>query len=482
MSKNLWWIRRDLRLMDNQAMQAALTEGEAIIPVFILDPTLLSSANAGENRVAFLMAGLRELDRALRGRGSYLVVRQGSVLEQLEALLEETKATAVYAEEDVSPYARRRDAIVSQHLPLKLVAGVTVHHPELVYKTDGSPYTIYTPFSRRWKELLAPEPGSLLPTPERLPTPPDISSLPIPEWPHLSKSLPFPPGEQEAQRRLNAFMQEDGEASIARYADRRDRLDLDGTSGLSPYLRFGMLSARQAVVSAMQKRSAVTDERGRQGAEVWLNELIWREFYMSILYHFPQVLKQSFRPAYDRIAWQRNEEHFAAWRGGQTGYPVVDAAMRQLAQRGWMHNRARMIVASFLVKDLLIDWRWGERWFMQYLVDGDPAANNGGWQWAAGTGTDAAPYFRIFNPVLQGKKFDPNGNYVRHWLPELERVPKQYVHEPWKMPDDFQRKVKCVIGHDYPQPIVDHSIARRATLDAYARAREENASGGNNGK
>lgn len=201
---------------------------------------------------------------------------------------------------------------------------------------------------------------------------------------------------------------------------------------------------------------------------------------MSILYHFPQVLRQSFRTAYHHIAWRNNEDHFAAWCDGQTGYPVVDAAMRQLAQSGWMHNRARMIAASFLVKDLLIDWRWGERWFMQHLVDGDPAANNGGWQWTAGTGTDASPYFRTFNPVLQGKKFDPHGNYVRHWLPKLVQVPDKYLHEPWKMPEAVQAEVECMIGRDYPRPIVLHTVARQKTLDAYALAREQHSSGGKN--
>jgi deoxyribodipyrimidine photo-lyase len=475
---NLWWIRRDLRLRDNQALQTALAEGEAVVPVFILDPTLLSSANAGQKRIAFLMGGLRQLDEALRRRGSYPVVRQGKALEELSLLLEETKADGIYAEEDLSPYARSRDAAVARQLPLHLVDGIAVHRPDMISKADRSPYTVYTPFSRRWKELPAPDPGSLLPTPQRIPTPSEISSLPIPDQPLLPESVPFPPGEQEAQRRLDDFIQNDGQAPITRYADQRNRLDLEGTSGLSPYLRFGMLSARQAVVSALGKRSATPDEGGRRGAEVWLNELIWREFYMSILFHFPQVLQRSFQPAYDHIAWRNDESHFAAWRDGGTGYPVVDAAMRQLVQSGWMHNRARMIVASFLVKDLLIDWRWGESWFMQHLVDGDPAANNGGWQWTAGTGTDAAPYFRIFNPVLQGKKFDPHGKYIRHWLPELAQVPDKYLHEPWKMPQAVQQEVKCVLGQDYPQPIVDHADARQATLDAYAQARQQYTNGG----
>jgi deoxyribodipyrimidine photo-lyase len=255
-------------------------------------------------------------------------------------------------------------------------------------------------------------------------------------------------------------------------------MDLAGTSGLSPYLRFGMLSPRQVVLATYNKRSSITDAQGQESPNAWLSELIWREFYMSILYHFPHALEGNFRPIYDRIAWRNDEQHFAAWCDGKTGYPVVDAAMRQLLQTGWMHNRARMITASFLVKDLLIDWRWGERWFRKHLVDGDPAANNGGWQWTAGTGTDAAPYFRIFNPVMQGKKHDPHGHFVRRWLPELAQVPQSYLHEPWKMPLADQNEAKCVIGQDYPQPIVDHASARRATLDAYAKARDQNKSGG----
>lgn len=478
MKTNIWWIRRDIRLTDNQALKAALENGNAVVPVFILDPALLSSPNVGSNRVAFLLGGLRELDEALRRRGSNLILRKGEALEQLTTLVKEAEAACIYAERDVSPYAGGRDTAVGRRLPLKLVEGVTVHPPELIHKADGSPYTVYTPFSRRWKELPPPGPGSLLPAPRRIPLPSELSSLPIPDQPIPPESSPFLPGEQEAQRRLYAFVQADGEAPITRYADHRDRLDLAGTSGLSPYLRFGMLSARQAVVTVLQKRSAATDEKLRRGADAWLNELIWREFYMSILFHFPRVLERSFRPAYDHVAWRNDEVQFAAWCDGQTGYPVVDAAMRQLVQTGWMHNRARMIVASFLVKDLLVDWRWGERWFMQHLVDGDPAANNGGWQWTAGTGTDAAPYFRIFNPVLQGERFDPDGDYVRRWLPELARVPDKHLHEPWKMPKNIQQQAGCVIGQDYPQPLVDHASARKLTLDAYAQAREQYASSG----
>jgi deoxyribodipyrimidine photo-lyase len=477
MTTNIWWIRRDVRLADNQALQAALAAGEAIVPVFILDPALLASPYVGEKRMTFLLGGLRELDRDLRSRGGYLLVREGRPAEQLAALSRELAVDGIYAEEDYSPYARHRDTSVGRRLPLTLVEGVSVHHPETIKKADGSPYTVYTPFSRRWKELPAPHPESLPAAPAKIPTPPGLSGLSLPGRPCLPEPAPFPPGEEAAQRRLDAFAWGHDAAPITRYADLRNRMDLEGTSGLSPYLRFGMISARQAVVAALERQAAVSVQEDQDGPDVWLNELIWREFYLSILYHFPHVIGRSFRPEYDRIQWRNNEDDFAAWCEGRTGYPVVDAAMRQLVQVGWMHNRARMIVASFLVKDLLIDWRWGERFFMQHLVDGDPAANNGGWQWTAGTGTDAAPYFRIFNPVLQGKKFDPQGDFVRQWLPQLARVGEKYVHEPWKMPAAVQKEAKCLIGRDYPEPIVDHARARDATLDAYARAREELATG-----
>ena len=258
--------------------------------------------------------------------------------------------------------------------------------------------------------------------------------------------------------------------AIYHYADARNRMGLDGTSQLSPYLRFGMLSARQAAVAAYSAIASAPSVEARKNAETWLNELIWREFYISILYHFPDVSRQAFRADLRDIPWRNDRQEFEAWCEGHTGYPVVDAAMRQLKQTGWMHNRARMIVASFLVKDLLIDWRWGERWFMQNLVDGDPAANNGGWQWTAGVGTDAAPYFRVFNPVLQGQRFDPDGAYVRRWVPELANVPSKFIHKPWEMPADVQRASGCIIGQDYPTPIVNHVEARERVLSAYRRA------------
>jgi deoxyribodipyrimidine photo-lyase len=471
MTTALWWVRRDLRLVDNRALAAALAHADQVIPVFVLDPVLLAAPDAGEKRVAFLLGGLRALDGGLRARGSRLIVRQGDAPDELATLLAESAGGAIFAEEDVWPYARRRDARVAETLPLHRVGGLTVHPPEAVLKPDGTPYTVFTPFSRTWKGLPPPHPDEVLPAPDRVPTPPDVPGLSIPEEPTLPPAVPFPPGEAEAERRLSAFVGGEG-GHIYSYAEMRDRLDMDGTSRLSPYLRFGMLSARQAAVAARAAVEAAPDAVAHKGAETWLNELIWREFFHAILYHFPHVLQRSFRADLQAIRWENDEAAFAAWCEGRTGYPAVDAAMRQLAQTGWMHNRGRMVAASFLVKDLLIDWRRGERHFMRHLVDGDPAANNGGWQWTAGTGTDAAPYFRVFNPVLQGKKHDPQGAYVRRWVPELARVPARFIQEPWKMPSDMQAASGCVVGRDYPAPIVDHAWARERALAAYAWARD----------
>ena len=456
---HIWWIRRDLRLEDNPALSAALCAGQGVLPVFILDEHLLSRPAA--NRRAFLFAGLRELDARLRTLGSGLVVRAGDPLRELPALAAACGAGAVFAEADVSPYAHRRDTAVAQILDLRLVQGLGVHPTSAVTRAGGGIYTMFTPYSRAWKSLpfptqLHPTPGAQQLAPGALLPSAALPDLPAPGGRLLSQ---FPPGEGEAQRRLAAFL----DGPIVAYGDERNRMDLDGTSALSPYLRFGMLSARAAARVARQSACA--------GGEIWLNELIWREFYQSILYHFPRVLSGAFNPAFRAIAWRSAPDDLAAWQTGHTGYPVVDAAMRQLATSGWMHNRARMIAASFLVKHLLINWQEGERWFMRLLVDGDPAANNGGWQWTAGTGTDAAPYFRIFNPILQGQKFDPRGEYVRRWVPELAPVPQAALHQPWTLSAAEQRACGVIIGRDYPAPIVDHAFARQRALAAFSAAR-----------
>ena len=471
MRTSIWWIRRDLRLTDNIPLTAAVKSGDHILPVFILDPSLLNSSYVGDKRVAFLLEGLRRLKADLEARGGRLILREGQPLKELKILVEQTGAEAIFAEEDFSPYAKQRDGQIAADLPLNLLPGLTVHHPSAVMKVDGSPYITYTPFQRTWKSLPFSHQGNLLPIPERISTPPDIISVPFADSPTPTIKTMFSPGEKQAFQRLNAFVNGD-DPLIYHYADQRNRIDIDGTSQLSPYLRFGMLSARQAAISTHIAMEMAPNEKARHGAETWLNELIWREFYIAILYHFPQVRTGSFRMNLRLIPWENSEGAFSAWCQGRTGYPLIDAAMRQLQHTGWIHNRGRMIVASFLVKDLLIDWRWGERWFMQHLVDGDPASNNGGWQWTAGTGTDAAPYFRIFNPVLQSKKFDPHGKYIRNWIPELQNVTGKFIHEPWRMPIEVQREVHCVIGEHYPWPIIDHAWARERAITTYRRAKE----------
>ncbi|MBN1267689.1 MAG: deoxyribodipyrimidine photo-lyase [Anaerolineales bacterium] len=458
MNTVIWWIRRDLRLFDNPTLQTALEQG-AVVPLFIIDPQLYSSVS--DRRRHFLLNGLKALDHDLRARGSLLILKNGPPEKILHKIFYASHAVNIYAEEDYTPYARQRDNKVAHSLPLKLVQGQLVHHPMTIRKPDGTPYTVFTPFSKTWKALL-PAGLKTLPAPAEIPFP-EIK-LPSDPFPSAESDPGFPAGEQQALQRLQAFTAAPCAPALYEYASGRDRLDQEGTSGLSPYFHFGILSVRQAVAAARQASTAAAAPGQHAGAEVWINELIWREFYISILYYFPRVLRGNFRKQYDGIVWSNDQEHFQAWKQGETGYPIVDAAMRQLEMTGWMHNRARMITASFLVKDLLIDWRWGESWFLQNLLDADLAANNGGWQWTAGTGTDAAPYFRIFNPVLQSRKFDPQGDYIRRWLPELAHLPSKTIHTPWQTGS-------TVSG--YPAPIVDHKAAREHTLHAFKTARNE---------
>ena len=468
MTTAIWWIRRDLRLSDNRALQKALDSAETIVPTFILDPAILNADTYSPARFAFMLDGLRLLDRDLRSRGSYLHIRRGKPIDELRSLLSESGANLIVAEADYSPYARRRDQAIGAVLPLEIVRGVTYRHPIDVTKKAGGHYTVFTPFKKSYLAQPLPIRDHLLLAPEVISSPAEPVSAELPTTPELPSQMPFVAGEAEAQRRLNAFVQ----ARVFNYKAERDILALPATSSLSPYLRFGMLSARSAIVSALEAQSAAATPDQQKGAATWLSELIWREFYHMILFHYPHVRKGSYRPVYDLVEWREDSAEFDAWCQGKTGYPVVDAAMRQLLHNGWMHNRARMIVASFLCKDLLISWQWGERWFMQNLLDGDHAANNGGWQWTAGTGTDAAPYFRIFNPIEQGKRFDPAGTYVRRWVPELANVPDKHIHDPWTLPPMLQQSYDCVIGRDYPAPIVDHKMARQRTLAAYKLARE----------
>ncbi|MFN8567237.1 MAG: deoxyribodipyrimidine photo-lyase [Kouleothrix sp.] len=472
------WFRRDLRLRDNPALHAALECGAGqVLPLFILDDTIMRARTSGAARVAFLLDSLRALDAALRARGSRLIVRRGRPADVLGALSEQSGARTLFFNHDSSPAARTRDAAVRTALEARGLAVLSFHEvmlaePHVLQTKAGTPYKVFGPYQAAWRAYMAAHP----PPPEHTlamfaPPPATIESLAIPAAAELglSSDQQLPPGgEAAAHARLAAFMRHDNPLGIATYDHTRDRPALAATSQLSAYLHLGCiapLACLRAAQAANTTRSPAID--------TWVGELAWRDFYYQIMAHFPHVLGGAFDPQYDALAWQNDAAHFAAWCAGNTGYPIVDAAMRQLNREAWMHNRARMIVASFLVKDLLIDWRWGERYFMQQLVDGDHAANNGGWQWAAGTGASPQPYFRIFNPVSQGRKFDPQGAYVRRYVHELAHVPERYIHTPWAMPAAEQRRAGVQIGRTYPAPIVDHEHQRAHALALYRAARAD---------
>ena len=458
------WFRRDLRLHDNPALMAALAEHELLVPAFCLDDRLLGGRHRSGPRAAFLGACLAELGRGLRERGSRLIVRAGRPEVVLAELAREVDASAVFAAGDVGPFARRRDRVTAEALEaggaeLRLQPGCfVVDDPAVILSGAGTPYVVFTPFHRRWlreprREVLGP-PAELPSVPSRL------RSKRVPKLGELPPESDLPAGEAAGRERMLAFTG----GAVSRYAEHHDALAARGTSRLSPYLHFGCVSARE-VESRLPETEA---------AEAARRQLCWRDFYAHVLWHHPgNVHREQQEGLRGRIRWSRSSKLFEAWRDGRTGYPLVDAGMRELARTGFMHNRARMVAGSFLVKDLGIDWRWGERWFMHALLDGDVANNNGNWQWIASVGVDPQPPSRrMFNPTLQLERFDPDGAYVRRHVPELRAVPDEYLREPWKMPEPLQREIGCVIGKDYPAPILDHAQARREAIARYSRARQ----------
>jgi deoxyribodipyrimidine photo-lyase len=459
------WFRRDLRVHDHPALTAGAAHPRSV-PLFVVDPVLLAGRFASPNRTWFLLRSLASLRTDLRARGSDLVVRVGDPREIVPAVALAAGAGDVYVSRDHAPYGRRRDAAVAAALDARGLAwhprpANLVHEPETVITAAGGPFRVFSPFRRAWAR---PAPRPVLPAPDWIPPLPpglDPGDLPPAAVPPTADPASLPePGEAAARRRLDAWLDD----RIDGYARSRDRLDDEaGTSRLSAALHLGLLSATEV----LQRVHADASE----GRRVFTNELVWREFYAHLLFHDPAVRTRAVRPEYERIAWADDPDGLAAWQGGRTGYPVVDAAMRQLSATGWMPNRARMITASFLTKDLLIDWRLGEAHFMRHLVDGDVASNNGGWQWSASTGSDAQPYFRVFNPVLQGRRFDPDGGYVRRWLPELAGFRADRIHAPWEATTDEQVAAGCRVGIDYPAPIVDHSAARVRAIATYEAVR-----------
>jgi deoxyribodipyrimidine photo-lyase len=444
------WFRRDLRLHDHPALTAAIERFERVLPLFVVDDNLVRGKGASPNRLWFMAGSVAELAASLAERGATLTVARGRPAEVVPRLAAEAGAQAIAVSRDYAPYGRQRDAKVAaeaRQLGIDFIAqpGVLVHEPEDVGKADGSEYVVFSPFRRAWTALT---PRPVLSPPDRIPAATGVArSTTIADLlgdvaPTADPRLMPAAGESAARRRLAAWARS---AALGEYDAGRDRLDLEGTSRLSQDLRWGLLSS----VEVLDWTAGLDNGRQRFASEV-----CWRDFYAHLLWHRPRLARQASRTELDSVAWQTDERLVRAWREGRTGYPVVDAAMRQLQASGWMHNRARMIVASFLTKHLGVDWRVGEAHFMAHLLDGDPASNNGGWQWAASTGTDAQPWFRIFNPTRQGLRHDPDAAYIRRWLPELADLrtddPAE-LHQPGA----------------YLPPIVDHATARQRALAAY---------------
>ena len=494
------WFRSDLRVEDNAALAVAGGRGQALVPVFVLDDALLLRHGEAHPRLRFLHACLHDLAGVLDAAGSRLIVLQGPPHRSLPALARACKASLVTWNRDYGPYAKHRDRAVRRALERD---GVEVREckDRVVFEGDeirtakGAPYSVFTPYRRAWWHRYRADSPEAAQVPGTLPPFPDLGSSGDPpagslgappveprggpnggassggsiagsgRRPHLALAaaartdtteIPLG-GAASARARLDTFL----DAAAPRYHIDRDFPAVAGTSRLSPYLRFGAISVRACFRAGLAL--ARGEPGARDGVSKWLDELVWREFFHAILDAHPRVLDGPFQSDFAALDWDTRPERIEAWKAGMTGYPIVDAGMRELAATGWMHNRARMIVACFLAKDLHVDWQAGERWFMQRLVDGDPASNNGGWQWAASTGTDAQPFFRIFNPTSQGERFDPDGEYVRRWIPELAGLPGIAAHRPWDAP--------AASRGGYPSPIVDHQQERAVALARYRAAR-----------
>ena len=444
---SILWFRRDLRLRDHPALHEAAKDGP-VVALFVLDPALLTPA--GAPRIAFMYRTLRDLDARLREHGGALVVRRGDPVNVVPKLAREVGATSVHVSADFNPYGSTRDHAVEKALgeDVRFVRTGSPYavSPDRIVKGDGTPFKVFTPFFRAWKEHGWRAPATAITG--RVDWDASPSGVEIPKDPSLPQRLALPePGEDAALKAWRAYRR----THLADYADDRDRPDLDHTSHMSVYLKWGCIHPRTLLA-----------DLGR-GDETYRQEIAWREFYAMVLHRWPDSAREYFQPQFARMTYARpNTKAFEAWREGRTGFPIVDAGMRQLLAQGWMHNRLRMIVASFLVKDLHIEWQHGARHFMRHLVDGDLASNQHGWQWTAGTGTDAAPFYRVFNPVTQGRKFDPDGDYVRRWVPELRGIDGADVHEPWQLDP---------APSDYPDRIVDHAVERKVALDRYQEAK-----------
>jgi deoxyribodipyrimidine photo-lyase len=472
------WFRQDLRLEDNPALSAAAGRGGPVVPVYVWSPSEESPWGPGGAGRWWLHQSLRVLDEALRRRYSTrLVLREGPALEALRGVIEETGAEVVFWNMRYEPAAHRLAASVAQvlrrdGLTVQEFQGALLVEPSTLSTKAGGPFKVFTPFWRAAQQVGVPEPRpapAKLTAPARQPASLDLAALglePRTDWAGGLRTA-WQPGEDGALQALQRFLDD----AVAGYPEDRDRPDVEGTSRLSPHLHFGEIGPR-TVFHAAQRAAGLRTGPGRvRGVEAFLRQLYWREFAHYLLHHFPHTVDEPLHESFRAFPWHTDTAALRAWQHGLTGYPVVDAGMRELWATGWMHNRVRMIAASFLVKDLLLPWQDGARWFWDTLVDADLANNTLGWQWVAGCGADAAPYFRIFNPVLQGRKFDPEGGYVRHWIPELAALPTRYIHAPWEAPESVLRAAGVTLGQTYPHPVVDHGEARARALTAYAQIR-----------
>lgn len=477
----IFWFSRDLRLADNPALAAAVSRGQGIIPLFILDDEDSGRWAAGGASRWWLHGSLESLSESLRSRGTQLLLRRGKAEVVIDRIVQQTGATAVYWNRRYEPWARARNerlkkGLTERGIDAKSFNSALIREPWALKTQNGDPYRVFTPF---WKALrahgiddAAPPPPRRLAVPETFPDSDALSGWALrPKRTDWAAGLreAWTPGEKGAQERLRKFADE----AAVKYRDRRNIPGLRGTSRLSPHLHFGEIGPRQIWRTLTAHATLEAGDPISGGVETFLSEIAWREFSYHLLYHFPMLPSEPLRQDFRAFPWLNDPVLIAAWQRGMTGYPIVDAGMRELWATGWMHNRVRMIVASFLIKDLLVDWREGETWFWDTLVDADLASNSASWQWVAGCGADAAPYFRVFNPSLQGAKFDRDGLYVRRWVPEIAKLPNSAVHEPWAARPIELSDAAVRLGQDYPLPIVDHAAARQRALAAFQRIKSQ---------
>lgn len=468
MTTALVWLRRDLRLSDHVALSAALQAHTHVILAFIFDPALLDPLPRTDPRVCFMLNNLKALQARLQQYGSSLIIRIGDPRSQIPLLAHELQACAVYANRDYEPTAIERDQIVAQNLASQCVdwyefKDQVIFERDEILSRQGTPFQIFTPYWRSWLQRLSATDRAEYPVTPYLH---HLAALPTSPLPTLGElgfaNAPDQIASVPAGERGAATLLADFSGRLDRYHLLRDYPAKKGPSYLSAHLRFGTLSIRSLVRLALESQN--------DGAQCWLKELCWRDFYQQLLWHRPDLTEHTFRPEFDHLPFFNRKDWFSAWSNGQTGYPLIDAGMRQLNQTGYMHNRLRMITASFLVKDLLIDWRWGEHYFAEKLLDFDLASNNGGWQWAASVGCDAQPWFRIFNPETQSRKFDPDGRFIRRYCPELARLSNKTIHAPWLATPQERASADLRLGLDYPLPLVDHASQRQAALALFKNA------------